>query len=125
VVAGARVEELAAIGLPVARAATLRDVAALFDRGDFLATLDVGDRDQVTRRLIEVRGIGAWTAAYVVMRALHDPDAFPAGDLGIRRALGGLSERAAAARAEAWRPWRSYAVMYLWASLEQQRKGSP
>jgi AraC family transcriptional regulator of adaptative response / DNA-3-methyladenine glycosylase II len=51
------------------------------------------------------------------MRALADPDAFPAGDLGVRKALGGLSEPAVLARAERWRPWRAYAAMHLWTQL--------
>jgi AraC family transcriptional regulator of adaptative response / DNA-3-methyladenine glycosylase II len=62
-------------------------------------------------------GIGPWTAAYVAMRALGAPDAFPDGDLALRRALGGISGRDARARADAWRPWRAYAAMHLWTSL--------
>lgn len=61
-----------------------------------------------------IRGIGPWTAPCVAMRALHGPDAFPAGDLGIRRAPDG---RDAAAVAQAWRPWRACAVMNLWEGL--------
>jgi AraC family transcriptional regulator of adaptative response / DNA-3-methyladenine glycosylase II len=73
----------------------------------------------VHRRLLEIRGVGDWTAAYIAMRALGDPDAFPAADLGLRRAAGELglpgSPAALAARAERWRPWRSYAAHHLWA----------
>ena len=64
--------------------------------------------------LLELPGIGPWTVEYVAMRALRDPDAFPASDLVLRNALGGISEREALARAEAWRPWRAYAAMHLW-----------
>ncbi len=64
-------------------------------------------------------GVGPWTAQVVAMRALGEPDAFPAGDLALRRALGGpgalATEEAVAARGEAWRPWRAYAVQHLWA----------
>ena len=114
------VDELASIGLPAARAATLREVAALFTAPDLARDWEAGDRAEVARRLKAIRGIGDWTAEYVAMRGLHDPDAFPAGDLGVRRALANLSPREAAARAEAWRPWRSYAVMHLWSSLASQ-----
>jgi AraC family transcriptional regulator of adaptative response / DNA-3-methyladenine glycosylase II len=61
-------------------------------------------------------GIGPWTAAYVAMRALGAPDAFPDGDLALRRALGDVTAREAVALAERWRPWRAYAAMHLWTS---------
>ena len=66
-------------------------------------------------------GIGPWTVAYIEMRALGDPDVFMATDLGVRRALEHLGvagdPKSAAARAESWRPWRSYALQHLWTSL--------
>jgi len=66
-------------------------------------------------------GVGPWTASYIAMRALGDPDACPVADLGLRRALErrGLAadQKSVAARAEAWRPWRAYATHHLWASL--------
>jgi 3-methyladenine DNA glycosylase/8-oxoguanine DNA glycosylase len=65
-------------------------------------------------RLCEIPGIGAWTAQYVAMRALGEPDAFPSGDVALLRALGVRSNRELERRAEAWRPWRAYAAMYLW-----------
>lgn len=116
-IAARSVDELASIGLPGARAATLREVAALFTAPELARDWEAGDRAEVARRLKAIRGIGDWTAEYVAMRGLHDPDAFPAGDLGVRRALADVSPREAEARAEAWRPWRSYAVMHLWSSL--------
>jgi AraC family transcriptional regulator of adaptative response / DNA-3-methyladenine glycosylase II len=71
--------------------------------------------------LLELPGIGPWTAAYVAMRALRDPDAIPLSDLGLRRALErlGVDSRpgAVAARAEGWRPYRAYAAMHLWTTL--------
>ena len=77
-----------------------------------------GDHDETIGRLLQVDGIGPWTAECIRMRALRDPDAFVAGDLGVRRAFErlGLDARPGAilARAEAWRPWRAYAVMLLW-----------
>ena len=62
-------------------------------------------------------GIGSWTAHYLAMRAMHWPDAFVAGDLGVRKALGTTGTREAEERADAWSPWRAYAVMHLWSSL--------
>ena len=84
------------------------------------------DHDEVTARLEEVPGIGPWTAAYIRLRGLGDPDVFLSSDLGVRRALerlGASSDTAAAERvAERWRPWRSYATSHLWLSLS--RKGT-
>jgi AraC family transcriptional regulator of adaptative response / DNA-3-methyladenine glycosylase II len=71
------------------------------------------DVPSVVAALLEVPGIGDWTAQYVAMRALGYHDAFPSGDLVLRRAAG-LSAPALARRSEAWRPWRAYAVMLLW-----------
>ncbi len=112
-------------GPPVRRDA-LRGVAGELAGGRL--RLDPGvDRDEAVRRLRGIRGVGPWTAAYVAMRALGDPDVLLPGDVALRRAYGergGLVEpgvqadpRALAARAERWRPWRSYAVHHLWASL--------
>jgi AraC family transcriptional regulator of adaptative response / DNA-3-methyladenine glycosylase II len=66
--------------------------------------------------LLTLPGIGPWTAQYMALRAFGEPDAFPAGDLGLRRALGGLPESEIKARAEVWRPWRGYATLLLWMS---------
>ena len=81
-------------------------------------TRSEANREGTVARLLAVPGIGPWTVAYVSMRALRDPDAFPVGDLGVRlgfEALGLPSEPAAMRRrAERWRPWRAYAVMHLW-----------
>jgi AraC family transcriptional regulator of adaptative response / DNA-3-methyladenine glycosylase II len=105
------------IGLPRARANTIRALARAVDDGSLV--LDAtGGLDAAVERLVAVPGIGPWTASYVAMRALGEPDAFPAGDLGVRRALGNgggpLSASAASALAEAWRPWRAYALLHLW-----------
>jgi 3-methyladenine DNA glycosylase/8-oxoguanine DNA glycosylase len=74
--------------------------------------------DEVVARLAAFPGIGEWTAQYIAMRACGEPDAFPAADLGLRRALangkGMPSARASAGLSEAWRPWRSYAAIHLW-----------
>lgn len=116
--AKASVEDLAAIGLPHRRAESLQAVARAFASNSLTAERGI-DPDEFRRRFVALPGIGDWTAQYVAMRALHEPDAFPASDLGIRKALGGISPRAALQRAEAWRPWRSYAVIHLWTSLSE------
>jgi DNA-3-methyladenine glycosylase II len=74
--------------------------------------------EQLASALTALPGIGEWTAQMVAMRALGDPDAFPAADLGLlrgaRAVLGTESLRELNSRAEAWRPWRAYAAAYLW-----------
>jgi AraC family transcriptional regulator of adaptative response / DNA-3-methyladenine glycosylase II len=103
------------LGLTGARVAALKALARSVAEGslDFRAAPDA-----VCAKLAELPGFGDWTAQYVALRALAEPDAFPAADLVLRRvvAAGGaaLSTRALAARADAWRPWRAYAVMHLW-----------
>ncbi len=75
-----------------------------------------GDRDAVRARLMALPGVGAWTAEYVAMRALADPDAWPATDLVVRRRLaarGGDPER--------WRPWRAYGVLHLWNDVDDEQ----
>jgi AraC family transcriptional regulator of adaptative response / DNA-3-methyladenine glycosylase II len=113
-------DALAAIGLPSRRAATLHAVAALFAGADGAAWARgaASGADAFAERLRAIPGVGDWTAEYVALRAFRRTDAFPAGDLGVRRALGGLSPHAARARSEAWRPWRAYAVMHLWTAPE-------
>jgi AraC family transcriptional regulator, regulatory protein of adaptative response / DNA-3-methyladenine glycosylase II len=74
-----------------------------------------GDPDEARRALLALPGIGPWTVEYVAMRALRDPDAFPASDLGIRHALEKLG--AGIDAAENWRPYRAYAVPHLWSAL--------
>jgi AraC family transcriptional regulator of adaptative response / DNA-3-methyladenine glycosylase II len=114
--AAARVEDLAAIGLPKARAATIRAIAIAVTDGTL--RLDAGaDPDEAEATLLALPGVGPWTAQYVMMRALGVPDAFPDGDLALLRALPAVSRKALVARAEAWRPWRAYAAILLWSSL--------
>jgi AraC family transcriptional regulator, regulatory protein of adaptative response / DNA-3-methyladenine glycosylase II len=80
------------------------------------------DREEAAARLTALPGIGPWTAGYIRMRALSDPDAFPPGDAGVLRALRALGHVVApgsdTGAAQGWRPWRSYAVHHLWATLE-------
>jgi AraC family transcriptional regulator of adaptative response / DNA-3-methyladenine glycosylase II len=112
--------DLAALGMPRSRGATLCAVAAaVVANPDFFATS--GDLDETVKRLRSIRGVGEWTAQYVALRQLREPDAFPAADIGLIRALTGDEGRRPAAaevlaRAEKWRPWRAYAAQHLWAS---------
>lgn len=74
-----------------------------------------GKRAEAILRLAQTGEVrGAWTEQYIAMRAGRDPDAFPASDLGVKKALDGAGPKEATALAEAWRPWRAYAVLYLW-----------
>jgi AraC family transcriptional regulator of adaptative response / DNA-3-methyladenine glycosylase II len=111
-------------GLPLtrARAHALVSLCDAIAADDGSLALDPGaDRDATRERLLTLPGIGPWTAEYVAMRALGDPDAFPATDLGVRKAIERLGHAgdpaAATALADRWRPWRAYAVQHLWASL--------
>ncbi len=111
---------LATLAMPRSRAAALIGVCAALADGTLV--LDPGvDRERSLVELQKLRGIGPWTAAYVAMRGLGDPDVMLASDLGVRHAVAALGgddgPRAIEQRAHAWRPWRSYAVAHLWASL--------
>ena len=101
------------IGLPASRAETIHELSRRVASGELSLSADA-DVKSLTTRLIDIRGIGPWTAEYVAMRALHWPDAFPASDLVLRRAAGGLTTARLKRLAESWRPWRSYAAMHLW-----------
>jgi AraC family transcriptional regulator of adaptative response / DNA-3-methyladenine glycosylase II len=103
--------------LPLARARTIVALAAAVASGD-IALQPETDVESTLARLMDIRGIGAWTAHYIAMRALRWPDAFLEGDLIVRRALGVMQPAHALARAEAWRPWRAYAVIHLWRSAQ-------
>ncbi len=114
--ASARRKELCGAGMTSARADCLRALARSVAEGR-LQLAPTAAPETVIERLRELPGIGDWTAQYIAMRALRWPDAFPAADLGIRKALEMPSTRDVLAAAEAWRPWRAYAAMYLWNSL--------
>jgi AraC family transcriptional regulator, regulatory protein of adaptative response / DNA-3-methyladenine glycosylase II len=116
---------LRSIGLTRAKSATLAAVARAVRDGVLdWERLRRAPPDRAEADLTALPGIGPWTAAYTRMRCLGHPDAFPAGDLGVRQALARArpsrrpwTEARARAAAEAWRPWRSYATLALWASL--------
>jgi AraC family transcriptional regulator, regulatory protein of adaptative response / DNA-3-methyladenine glycosylase II len=111
--------DVGGIGLTKSRAETIRGLARAVAVGTLTLDASRGLEDGVAR-LAALPGIGEWTAQYVALRAFGEPDAFPFGDLGLRRVLangnGMPSPQAVARIAEAWRPWRAYAVIHLWTS---------
>jgi AraC family transcriptional regulator, regulatory protein of adaptative response / DNA-3-methyladenine glycosylase II len=113
--------DLRKIGLPGARAQCIRTLAGAVCDGkiSFYGVVNVSDFLQQFR---DLPGIGDWTAQYVAMRALGEPDAFPASDLGLLHASGLPGPRQLQVRSEAWRPWRAYAAMYLWHPVAQSRR---
>jgi AraC family transcriptional regulator of adaptative response / DNA-3-methyladenine glycosylase II len=113
----------AALPFPRRRGEALRSLALLVATEE--VRFDAGaDASAALAALLDIPGVGPWTASYVSMRALGDPDAFPAGDVGIRHALARLGQAAhgpqATAIADSWRPWRSYAVMHLWSLVSPE-----
>jgi len=122
-------EELAAadltgLGLTTRRVTALKALARAVANGriDFSAP-----EDELRRTLASLPGFGAWSVEYVTLRALGQPDAFPAGDLVMRRVAAGggrpLTPRELADRAERWRPWRGYAAVHLWAAAAEAHDG--
>jgi AraC family transcriptional regulator of adaptative response / DNA-3-methyladenine glycosylase II len=113
--------DLATLGMPRSRAAALSAVAAAVVADPDVLCASRG-LDEAIRRLRSIPGVGEWTAQYIALRQLREPDAFPAADVGLVRALAQLegrrrSSRELAAHADRWRPWRAYAAQHLWASL--------
>lgn len=108
--------DLSGIGIPKARAQALSLLAQRVHEGklNLSATADATETERI---LLEIPGIGPWTAQYIAMRVLRDPDAFPATDLVIKRSLQGDD-------AESLRPWRAYAAMYLWKSASLPEKNA-
>ncbi|WP_181769129.1 AlkA N-terminal domain-containing protein [Streptomyces albidus (ex Kaewkla and Franco 2022)] len=102
---------LGELGMPERRRATIRTVAAAL--ADGTVQLDAGaNRDEASQALLALPGIGPWSAGYMRMRALGDPDVFLSGDVGVRQGL--ALSGGDAGRAASWRPWRSYALHHLW-----------
>ncbi|MDP5007843.1 MAG: hypothetical protein NWQ13_02330 [Glaciimonas sp.] len=126
--AGLTVEELATIGLPKTRAATIRGFAQ-FSAAGHLQMPPGTSLESAVAHMKMVAGIGDWTAHYICLRALRFPDAFPAGDMGLQKAAAvvissvstthstRLTEKQLAAMAQSWSPWRGYAALLLWYSL--------
>ncbi|HEY4182331.1 MAG TPA: AlkA N-terminal domain-containing protein [Kofleriaceae bacterium] len=114
-VAKRSIDEIATLGLPGARAAAILAFATAVASGAVKLEGALA-LEPFVDALDELPGIGPWTAHYLAMRARHDPDAFPAADLGVMKALK-MNAKETEARAEAWRPYRAYAVIHLWNSL--------
>lgn len=117
--------DLRELGMPESRREALRRLAEVLSSGELV--LDPGsNHSEIEKQLLGIKGIGPWTASYVAMRALGDPDAFLPSDLGVRRAverLGGRGDPVSIAKmGERWRPWRAYATQHLWASLDKAPK---
>ncbi len=127
--------DLSPIGMPAARLATMKALAQAATSNPRLF-LQGGSIEEAIAQLRAIRGIGEWTAQYIALRALREPDAFPATDLGILRGaqLAGIATDSPELlrRAEAWRPWRGYAAQHLWTvgnrstvTGKEVRHGSP
>ncbi len=111
--------DLSAMGMPGARVATLRAIAAALIEDPLLFRREASVEETVAR-LRTIKGIGEWTAQVIAMRACREPDAFPADDVGLQRGAADAdgvrpSATALLRRAEAWRPYRAYAAYHLWA----------
>ena len=112
--------DLAAIGMPKARRTALSSLAAAVVADPLI----FGPRRSLEDAVAQLRslaGVGEWTAQYIAMRELREPDAFPAADIGLMRAMSDASgvrpsPAELRAHAERWRPWRAYAALHLWAS---------
>jgi AraC family transcriptional regulator, regulatory protein of adaptative response / DNA-3-methyladenine glycosylase II len=118
----ATIDDIAKLGIVSARSKCIIALAQAEKSG--AVPLDRGvlhNPDDAIARLTTLPGIGEWTAHYIAMRALRWPDAFPNGDIAIRNNLGGVSAREAEEMSQAWRPWRSYAVLHIWNAMGPAR----
>ena len=116
--AQSKVEDFVEFGVPATRALAIIQMARLVESGEL--QLEPGsDYERTVNLLKSIVGIGDWTAEYIAMRCLAWPDAFPYSDLGIKKALALSKAKELIAVAEKWRPWRSYATMHLWKTLEK------
>ena len=116
-VAERSIDDIARLGIIATRARTIRALAqAIADKK--LVLEPSANVEGTLATLKDIPGIGDWTAQYIAMRALAWPDAFPHTDYGVMKAMNETNARRVLAKAEAWRPWRAYAVMHLWNSLE-------
>ncbi|WP_055478115.1 Ada metal-binding domain-containing protein [Sphaerimonospora mesophila] len=105
--------DLTGLGLTTRRIATLRTLAEAVAAGEI--DLDgAQDPAEAVARLLRIPGIGPWTAGYIALRSLRDPDAWPEGDLVLRKTMAALG--IPAEEAERWRPWRAYAALHLWST---------
>ncbi len=124
-VAAASVDDIARHGIVAARCRSI--IALASAQGTGTLCLDGGahhNPEDTIRRLADLPGIGPWTAHYIAMRALRWPDAFPKEDIAVRNNLGGVTAKEAELLSQPWRPWRSYAVMHIWAMARRPASAS-
>ena len=114
-IASARVDEISRLGIVGARAKAIIALAQAVESHRLALDADVNPEIAI-KQLDALPGIGPWTAHYIAMRALRWPDAFPSADIAVLNRLGGVTAQQAEAMSQAWRPWRSYAVLHLWNS---------
>jgi AraC family transcriptional regulator of adaptative response / DNA-3-methyladenine glycosylase II len=112
-VAKASVDDIAKLGIVSARAKTILALAQAFHSGALRLDANALPNEMI-EKLTHFPGIGQWTAHYIAMRGLRWPDAFPKEDIAVRKNLGGVSAKRAEELSQAWKPWRSYAVMHIW-----------
>lgn len=120
--ANASPDQMQGIGLTSRRIQTLHLLAQRV-ASEEIRFAGTTDPEAAIRSLCLLPGIGPWTAQYLAMRVFHWPDAFPAGDLILRRTLGAGSESRTTARAESWRPWRAYGSLYTWHLANMRKDG--
>jgi AraC family transcriptional regulator, regulatory protein of adaptative response / DNA-3-methyladenine glycosylase II len=116
--------DLSGIGMPGKRMETIKTLSSKVASGE-IDLEQVGNAEAIKVQLMKLPGIGDWTTQYIAMRALREPDAFPASDLALKRELKEMSLTATEKnikRPEIWRPWRAYAAMYLWKKYGEQHK---
>lgn len=116
-IAAAKVDDIGSLGVVGKRARALILVAEAVCSRE-LRLVPGADVDETVDQLCRIDGLGPWTAQYIAMRALSYPDAFPHSDLGVLKALNTRDPKEALAAAEKWRPWRAYAALHLWRSLD-------
>jgi AraC family transcriptional regulator, regulatory protein of adaptative response / DNA-3-methyladenine glycosylase II len=125
VIANATVDDIASLGIVSKRSQALITLAQALESGQ-LKLAQGASSQQSAELLIEqlcaLPGFGPWTAHYIAMRVLGWPDAFPAADIGVMKAMGAKNAKQAQEQSQQWSPWRAYAVMHLWASLEGEEK---
>jgi AraC family transcriptional regulator of adaptative response / DNA-3-methyladenine glycosylase II len=125
-IARASVGDIAKLGVPGARCRSIIALARAQVAGELpLSSGAHHTPDAAIRRLAELPGVGQWTAQYIAMRALRWPDAFPTGDIAVRNNLGAVSAKQAEEMSQAWRPWRSYAVLHIWRNPPKESETSP
>jgi AraC family transcriptional regulator of adaptative response / DNA-3-methyladenine glycosylase II len=106
---------LGSLGVIGRRSQTIIQLATLFQDPDFFLSLE--SPEETIRQLLEIPGIGPWTAHALAMRVMKWPDAFPGTDYGVKKALEPMNPKEIERLAEQWRPWRAYAVTNLWGTL--------